>query len=75
MQVSDLKVGQRARVRAFGGGDKGYRQQLLAMGLVPGVAFTLARVAPFGDTIEILLRGFALSLRKGEANMLEIEAC
>lgn len=73
MQVSDLKVGIKARIVAFTGGDKVYRQRLISMGLLPGTEFTVTRMAPLGDPIEILVRGFALSLRKSEANVLSIE--
>ena len=73
MQVSDLKRGHKARVVSMRPGDKLYRQRLIAMGLIPGTEFTVSRMAPLGDPIEIQVRGFALSLRKVEANMLEIE--
>jgi ferrous iron transport protein A len=74
MQFSDLKTGQSARVVAIGKGDKVYRQRLIAMGILPGTEFTVSRLAPLGDPVEIRVRGFALSLRKNEASMLQIEA-
>lgn len=76
MQFSDLKIGNKARVVSFaaGGNDKVYRQRLIAMGLIPGTEFIVSRMAPLGDPIEILVRGYALSLRKNEANILKIEA-
>jgi Fe2+ transport system protein FeoA len=74
MRVSDLKIGNKARVVSFSAGNKAYRQRLIAMGLIPGTEFTVARMAPLGDPIEILVRGYALSLRKSEANILQIEA-
>lgn len=73
MQVSELKVGDKARVISLKGGEPSYRKRLIAMGLLPGTEFTVSRMAPFGDPIEILVRGFALSLRKVEANILRIE--
>ncbi len=73
MQVSELKIGQIARIRSFGSGEKNYRKQLISLGLIPGTEFTVLRMAPLGDPIEILVRGFTLSLRKMEANMLQIE--
>lgn len=75
MQIGNLKVGQKGRVIAFLGGSKSYKQRLMAMGLLPGTEFTLLRLAPLGDPIEILVRGFALSLRKDEANVLQVESC
>ncbi len=73
MKFSDLKAGQTARITAIGKGDSAYRQRLIAMGILPGTEFTVSRVAPFGDPIEIQVRGFALSLRKDEAAIIDIE--
>jgi ferrous iron transport protein A len=73
MLVKDLKVADTVRITSLIAGDKTYRQRLIAMGLIPGTEFTVSRVAPFGDPIEILVRGFALSLRKAEASILQIE--
>lgn len=73
MKFSDLKIGQTARVIALTQGDKVYRQRLIAMGVLPGTEFTVSRLAPLGDPIEIEIRGFALSLRKDEAAIIQIE--
>lgn len=69
----DLSVGDKVRLVGFAKADKSYRKKLLAMGLTPGVEFSLTRFAPMGDPVEILLRGFRLTLRKDEAAALEIE--
>lgn len=45
-------------------------QRLMMMGLTPGTSFTVVRVAPLGDPIEIKVRGFNLSLRREEASGL-----
>lgn len=73
MHLSELKVGERGRIVHVTSGDKVYRQRLLAMGLLPGTEFIVSRIAPLGDPVEIAVRGFALSLRKGEASILEVE--
>lgn len=73
MQVSELQIGHKARIQSFASGPQGYRNRLIAMGLIPGTEFTVTRMAPLGDPIEILVRGFTLSLRKHEANILQIE--
>jgi ferrous iron transport protein A len=73
MRIADLKVGQIGRIVSLLGGNKAYRQRLIAMGLLPGTQFTLSRIAPLGDPIEIAVRGFLLSLRKNEAQILKIE--
>lgn len=73
--ISDMKVGQNSRISGFtkSEGGKAYRSKLLAMGLTRGTEFSIKRVAPMGDPIEILVRGFSLSLRKIEAEALQIE--
>lgn len=73
MQFSDLEVGKHAKIIAIQPGEPVYRKRLIAMGLLPGTSFTVTRIAPLGDPIEIFVRGFALSLRKAEANILRIE--
>ena len=74
--VTDLSVGQSARVTGYSKDEskRAYRQKLLAMGLTRGAEFTVTRMAPMGDPIEIKVRGFALTLRKVEADSLQIEA-
>ncbi len=73
LRLSDLKLGERGRVIGIDKGEKGYRQKLLSMGLTPGTEFSVMRYAPMGDPVEIQFRGFALSLRLGEAKALQIE--
>lgn len=71
--IGDLKPGDKARVIGLKKGDRDYRQRLMAMGLTPGIEFALTRVAPLGDPVEISVRASALSLRKGEADLLLLE--
>ena len=71
--LGSLSVGDRASVTGFSEGAQHYRQKLLAMGLTPGTELNVVRVAPLGDPVEIKVRGFSLSLRKGEADALCIE--
>lgn len=73
IKLKDLAVGETAIVAGFSDAAKAYRQKLQAMGLVPGAAFNVLRVAPLGDPVEIEVKGFALSLRKGEANALDLQ--
>ena len=76
--LRDLQVNQQGKVSRYVATDdptqKAYKRKLLAMGLTPGTEFTVTRVAPLGDPVEILVRGFKLSLRKDEAAALVIEA-
>lgn len=73
IQLQDLKPGEAGRVTGFSKENRDYRQRLLAMGLLPGVVFTVTRVAPLGDPVEIRLRNFPLTLRKREADILHVE--
>ncbi len=73
MMLKDLAVGDRATVIGFAEGGKAYRRKLLSLGLTPGAEFSVVRVAPMGDPVEIRVRGFSLSLRKDEANALAVE--
>ncbi|MEW6593624.1 MAG: FeoA family protein [Thermodesulfobacteriota bacterium] len=71
--IADLAVGESGRVAGFVRGMKPYRQKLLAMGLVKGTEFTINRVAPMGDPVEIGVREYNLSLRRDEAATLLVE--
>lgn len=73
MKLKDLAVGERARVLGFDEGAAAYRRKLLSLGLTPGAEIAVTRVAPMGDPVEIRVRGFALSLRKAEADALQVE--
>lgn len=71
--LRDLGIGERGKVVGFIKGATAYREKLLAMGLTRGTGFTVERVAPLGDPVEINVRGFALSLRKDEAAAVIVE--
>jgi ferrous iron transport protein A len=71
--LADFVVGEMGMVLGFNKGTPAYRQKLLAMGLIKGTEFQVARVAPLGDPVEIKVRGFSLSLRKDEAQALRVK--
>ncbi|KKO20265.1 MAG: ferrous iron transport protein A [Candidatus Brocadia sp.] len=71
--LTEMAVGEKGRVIGFEKVDKTYREKLMAMGLTKGVEFTVKRVAPLGDPVEINVRGFNLTLRKGEASALSVQ--
>ncbi len=73
VKIRDLQIGQRARVTGYATTDRDYRHKLLRMGMVRQAEFTLVRVAPLGDPVVIELRGSNLTLRKAEADAIEIE--
>lgn len=64
--------GESARVIRVGG-DSGATQRLMDMGLVRGTTVKVVRVAPLGDPIEVTLRGYMLTLRRSEAEHVEVE--
>lgn len=71
--LADLIPGQSARVTLIQG-EAGVRHRLLEMGLTRGTAVRLLRVAPLGDPMELLVRGYRLSMRRSEAAAVGIEA-
>ena len=62
--LSDLKVGQKAKVLKLNEENKAIRRHLLDMGITRGVEITIKKVAPMGDPIDIELRDYELCLRK-----------
>jgi len=73
LSMRDLKINSKGKVVGYAKGAKGYMDKVLAMGLTKGTEFTVTRVAPLGDPVEINLRGFNLTLRKAEADVLLVE--
>ena len=73
MQFSSLKVGQKAQIVAVEGKDKSYRYRLHTMGLTKGSTFQVIKIAPLGCPILIEVRGTQLSLRKQEAEALQVK--
>lgn len=72
MDISLLKINQKAKIVSING--KGVlRHRLLEMGLTPNTMITLVKIAPFGDPIEITVRGYELTLRKEDAKLIEVE--
>lgn len=71
--LAELIPGQAGRVTAVSGAAD-TRNRLLEMGLTRGTLVRLVRVAPFGDPIELSLRGYRLSVRRSEAATIQIES-
>ncbi|MBE6560485.1 MAG: ferrous iron transport protein A [Ruminococcaceae bacterium] len=70
--LKNVKVGGRARiVKLYGEG--AVRRRIMDMGLTKGVEVYVRKVAPLGDPIEINVRGYELSIRKEDADMIEVE--
>ena len=71
MTLNELKTGSSGIITAVGG-DGPLRCRLLDMGLIPHTRVTLQKVAPMGDPIEIMVRGYELTLRVEEAQKIEV---
>lgn len=72
MTLDQLEIGQPATIRRVGGAGA-VRRRLMDMGLVRGVGIEKVRTAPLGDPVEYVVRGYHLSLRKSEAQLVEVE--
>ncbi len=73
VKIKNLASGESAVIAGYEPGNSYYRQKLLSMGLIKGTTVTLLKTAPFGDPVQLALRGFKLSLRKSEADVLILE--
>lgn len=71
-RLKDLKPGESGEILGYEGNDPVYRSKLLAMGLTKGTEVKLVKVAPLGDPVEVMIRGYNLSIRKTEADILQI---
>ena len=70
--LKDVKVGQTARVVRLHG-EGAVRRRIMDMGITKGVEIFVRKVAPLGDPMELAVRGYELSLRKADAEIIEIE--
>ncbi|MDR0491169.1 MAG: ferrous iron transport protein A [Oscillospiraceae bacterium] len=72
MTLRELGVGESGRVVSVGG-EKMLRRRLLDMGITPRTIVTVKKVAPMGDPIELMLRGYVLTLRLADAEEIVVE--
>ena len=72
MRLSDCRPGQTGTVREIVGNGP-LVQRLMEMGLITGTEIQIVRFAPLGDPMEVALLGYHLSLRKREADAVEVE--
>ena len=70
--LSQLEIGEKCTVTAVNG-EGAIRRRLFDMGITPGAEVYLRKKAPFGDPLEISLRGYELTLRKAEAAHVEVK--
>ena len=71
-KLNEFAIGESGVIIKIGGEGR-VRRRLFDMGLTPGAEVYLRKVAPMGDPIEVTLRGYELSLRKDEAQWVELE--
>lgn len=71
MNLSQMKPGESGVIDAVGG-EGALRRRLLDMGLTPGTLVSVRKVAPFGDPLELFLRGYELTLRGEDAGKIKI---
>ena len=70
--LKQVKIGGTAKVVRLHG-EGALRRRIMDMGITRGVEVYVRKVAPLGDPIEVMVRGYELSLRKDDANMIEVE--
>ncbi len=70
--LKDIKVGSSATVVKLNG-QGAVKRRIMDMGITKGVKIDVCKVAPLGDPIEIKVRGYQLSLRKADAEMIEVK--
>ena len=70
--LKDVPIGKSARVVRLHS-EGALRRRIMDMGITRGTTITIRKVAPLGDPLEITLRGYELSIRKAEAELIEVE--
>jgi ferrous iron transport protein A len=71
--LSDLSIGDKAKIIGYLASNAAYRRRLLGMGFTPGTELQVIGIAPLGDPIQIQTRGHCICLRKKEAQILKLE--
>lgn len=69
--LRDAKIGQTVTVKKLNG-EGAIKRRIMDMGITKGTEIYIRKVAPLGDPIEVTVRGYELSLRKQDAEMVEI---
>lgn len=70
--LKEIGCGQTVTVRKLTG-DGPVKRRIMDMGITKGVSVYVRKVAPLGDPVEVTVRGYELSLRKADAEMIEVE--
>ena len=72
MKLNEVEVGSTVTVKKIEG-DGAYKRRIMDMGITKGVELYIRKVAPLGDPVEITVRGYKLSVRKNDAQCVEVE--
>lgn len=72
MTLGEAQVGSVVRVLSIDG-DGAYKRRIMDMGITKGTELYIRKVAPLGDPVEITVRGYELSVRKGDAACVEVK--
>ena len=70
--LKDVKVGQTVKVKKING-EGAVKRRIMDMGITKGTEVFVRKVAPLGDPMELTVRGYELSIRKADAEMIEVE--
>ncbi|MCI5956023.1 MAG: ferrous iron transport protein A [Clostridiales bacterium] len=70
--LRDVKVGQTVTIKRLNG-EGALKRRIMDMGLTKGTEVYVRKVAPLGDPMELTVRGYELSVRKGDAENIEVE--
>ncbi|HJB88056.1 MAG: FeoA family protein [Blautia sp.] len=70
--LKDVRVGQTAKVVKLNG-EGPVKRRIMDMGITKGVSVYVRKVAPLGDPVEVTVRGYELSVRKADAEMIAVE--
>ena len=71
--LKDVKIGESVTVKKLSGNDGALKRRVMDMGITKGSTVYIRKVAPLGDPVEITVRGYKLSLRKADAEMIVVE--
>ena len=70
--LRDVPIGETAKVKKLHG-EGAVKRRIMDMGITKGIDVYVRKVAPLGDPLELTVRGYELSLRKADAEMIEVE--
>ena len=73
MTLKEVKPGTTVKVVKLGG-EGAIKRRIMDMGITKGVEVFVRKVAPLGDPVEVTVRGYELSVRKGDAELIEVES-